>query len=72
MTATRALRVGDGIDEQSDVGPVISCAARDRIAQWIDRGVQDGAVLVVDGREASGERLPAFSDSVRDGWRCHL
>src|SRR6201996_5503917 len=55
--ATRALKVGDGIDEQSDVGPVISCAARDRIADWVERGVQDGATLVVDGRGVSGEGI---------------
>src|SRR6266513_4154768 len=29
VQATRALRVGDGLDEDSDVGPVISCTARD-------------------------------------------
>ncbi|MFZ0040172.1 MAG: CoA-acylating methylmalonate-semialdehyde dehydrogenase [Solirubrobacteraceae bacterium] len=54
VAATRALSVGDGIDERSDVGPVISCAARDRIADWVKRGVEDGASLVVDGREVSG------------------
>ncbi|MBB4660457.1 CoA-acylating methylmalonate-semialdehyde dehydrogenase [Conexibacter arvalis] len=48
--ATRALTVGDGIDAASDVGPVVSCAARDRIADWIDRAVADGATVVVDGR----------------------
>jgi malonate-semialdehyde dehydrogenase (acetylating) / methylmalonate-semialdehyde dehydrogenase len=57
VEATRQLRVGDGIDEQSDVGPVISCTARDRIAGWIDRGVADGAKLVVDGREVAGGGL---------------
>ena len=41
VAATRALTVGDGIDERSDVGPVISCAARDRIAEWIERGVRE-------------------------------
>ena len=51
IEATRQLRVGDGLDEQSDVGPVISCAARDRIRDWIDRGLTDGASLAVDGRE---------------------
>ena len=50
VAATEALRVGDGIDERSDVGPVISCAARDRIREWIARGVSDGARLVLDGR----------------------
>jgi malonate-semialdehyde dehydrogenase (acetylating) / methylmalonate-semialdehyde dehydrogenase len=52
--ATRELRVGDGIDEASDVGPVISCDARDRIRGWIDRGVAGGAEIVVDGRELAG------------------
>jgi malonate-semialdehyde dehydrogenase (acetylating)/methylmalonate-semialdehyde dehydrogenase len=48
--ATRALQVGDGLEESSDVGPVISCAARDRIRDWISRGEADGANVVVDGR----------------------
>jgi malonate-semialdehyde dehydrogenase (acetylating) / methylmalonate-semialdehyde dehydrogenase len=55
--ATEALTVGDGIDENVDVGPVVSCAARDRIRAAIDRGVTDGAKLVVDGRAPSGDGL---------------
>ncbi len=50
--ATRELRVGDGLEETSDVGPVISRAARDRIRDWIERGLADGAQLAVDGRVA--------------------
>jgi malonate-semialdehyde dehydrogenase (acetylating) / methylmalonate-semialdehyde dehydrogenase len=52
--ATRALRVGDGIDERSDVGPVISATARDRIRDWVERGIASGAQLTVDGRAADG------------------
>jgi malonate-semialdehyde dehydrogenase (acetylating)/methylmalonate-semialdehyde dehydrogenase len=48
--ATRALRVGDGLDGATDVGPVVSCTSRDRITDWIERSVADGATLVVDGR----------------------
>ena len=55
--ATRALHVGDGMDESNDVGPVISCAARDRIADWVARGLSDGATLVVDGRGVAGEGI---------------
>src|SRR5690348_2353185 len=51
--ATRALQVGDGLEESSDVGPVISCAARDRIRDWISRGEADGATVVVDGRSVA-------------------
>jgi len=44
------LSVGNGLDEGVDVGPVISCDARDRINDWIQRAVDDGAELVLDGR----------------------
>jgi malonate-semialdehyde dehydrogenase (acetylating)/methylmalonate-semialdehyde dehydrogenase len=54
IEASRALRVGDGLDEDSDVGPVISCAARDRIREWVERGEASGAKLVLDGRSADG------------------
>jgi malonate-semialdehyde dehydrogenase (acetylating)/methylmalonate-semialdehyde dehydrogenase len=55
--ATKALHVGDGLDESNDVGPVISCAARDRIAGWVQNGIDAGATLVVDGRGISGEGI---------------
>jgi malonate-semialdehyde dehydrogenase (acetylating)/methylmalonate-semialdehyde dehydrogenase len=54
IEASRELRVGDGLDEENDVGPVISCAARDRIREWISRGEAAGAKLVLDGRSADG------------------
>jgi malonate-semialdehyde dehydrogenase (acetylating)/methylmalonate-semialdehyde dehydrogenase len=50
--ASRTLHVGDGLQESTDLGPVVSCSARDRIAEWIERGVNDGATLVLDGRSA--------------------
>jgi malonate-semialdehyde dehydrogenase (acetylating)/methylmalonate-semialdehyde dehydrogenase len=55
VDATEKLSVGDGIDESIDVGPVVSCSARDRITGWIERAVGDGATLAVDGRAASEE-----------------
>ncbi len=60
IEATRALRVGNGIDEAVDVGPVISGAARERIRDWIERGVAQGARLAVDGRDPGGEPGGAF------------
>ena len=54
--AERARRVttGAGTDDV-EMGPVITCAARDRIRGLIDQGVAEGARLVVDGR---GLRVP--------------
>jgi malonate-semialdehyde dehydrogenase (acetylating) / methylmalonate-semialdehyde dehydrogenase len=57
--ATEALRLGDGLDESTDVGPVVSHAACERIRGWIDRGVEEGATLAVDGREV-GEGEGSF------------
>ncbi|GAA4540616.1 CoA-acylating methylmalonate-semialdehyde dehydrogenase [Pseudonocardia xishanensis] len=45
----RALRTGDGRGG-CDMGPLVTAAARDRVAGYIDAGEAAGAILVVDGR----------------------
>ncbi len=47
----RQLRIGSGLDDASEMGPIVSEAARQRIRRAIDAGVAAGARLVVDGRE---------------------
>ncbi len=47
---TRSLRTGDG-RTGCDMGPVITAAARERITGCIAWGVEDGARLVIDGRD---------------------
>ncbi len=49
----RRITVGPGDRPESEMGPVITGAARDRIMGLIDRGVAEGATLVVDGRALS-------------------
>ena len=46
----REIKVGPGRDTSSDMGPVVTAQARDRVAGYVDRGKQAGATLVVDGR----------------------
>jgi malonate-semialdehyde dehydrogenase (acetylating)/methylmalonate-semialdehyde dehydrogenase len=46
----RATRVGPGRDPDSEMGPVITAAARDRIVGLIGTGEEQGATLAVDGR----------------------
>jgi malonate-semialdehyde dehydrogenase (acetylating)/methylmalonate-semialdehyde dehydrogenase len=68
--ATEQLRVGDGLEEGVDVGPVVSESARDRIRAAIDRAEADGAQVVVDGRGAEGEGSfvgPTILDGVEPG-----
>jgi malonate-semialdehyde dehydrogenase (acetylating)/methylmalonate-semialdehyde dehydrogenase len=47
------IRVGPGVDEASEMGPVVTPEARDRIVGYVDRGEAAGATLVVDGRGLS-------------------
>ncbi|NMO02441.1 CoA-acylating methylmalonate-semialdehyde dehydrogenase [Gordonia sp. TBRC 11910] len=44
------LRIGDGRREP-DMGPLVTRIHRDKVASYIDIAVQDGATVVVDGRE---------------------
>jgi len=46
----RALKVNAGGEPGTDVGPVVSCAALDRIGGLIEQGLREGAQLVLDGR----------------------
>jgi len=46
----RALKVGPGTDREAEMGPLVTAAHRDKVAGYVDRGVAEGAELVVDGR----------------------
>jgi malonate-semialdehyde dehydrogenase (acetylating)/methylmalonate-semialdehyde dehydrogenase len=43
------IRVGDGMDDP-DMGPLVTCEHRDRVASYLESGAAEGARVVVDGR----------------------
>jgi acyl-CoA reductase-like NAD-dependent aldehyde dehydrogenase len=43
------LRVGDPLDSETDVGPLITPGDRDRVKEWIDEAVAAGAKLLTGG-----------------------
>ncbi len=45
------LRVGPGANDQSEMGPLVTAEHRDRVAGYVDRGLEEGAELVADGRD---------------------
>ncbi len=62
------LRVGNGLDETTQMGTVISAQSRERIEQMIQAGIDDGAQIVLDGRGWKVEglrRLVRRSDDPR-------
>ena len=46
---TETLRVGDPLDSETDVGPLITPGDRDRVKEWIDEAVAAGAELLTGG-----------------------
>jgi len=48
-----SLRLGNGLEPETDMGPVISARHRDRVRAFIDQGERDGVALTLDGRSAT-------------------
>jgi acyl-CoA reductase-like NAD-dependent aldehyde dehydrogenase len=60
-----ALKVGDPLDPDTQVGPVIDAENRDRIKAWIDEAVSEGAKLAAGGELDDGGLLrPTLLDEV--------
>jgi malonate-semialdehyde dehydrogenase (acetylating)/methylmalonate-semialdehyde dehydrogenase len=54
-----ALKVGPGTDPDAEMGPLVTGVHRDKVVDYIDSGVAEGAELVVDGR---GLSLQGYAD----------
>ena len=49
------LKIGPGYEKTSQLGPVINQQHKDRILNWIQTGIDEGAKLVLDGRDVTVE-----------------
>lgn len=73
LEAANNITIGDGLDEGVFLGPVIRDSHKQRTIGYIEAGVQEGAALVLDGREvpaATGKGYfvgPTIFDHVRPG-----
>jgi malonate-semialdehyde dehydrogenase (acetylating)/methylmalonate-semialdehyde dehydrogenase len=70
------LKVGPGTDPNAEMGPLITREHRDKVASYIESAPDEGAVVVVDGRDndlpAEGFFLaPTLLDNVKPGMRAY-
>lgn len=54
-----SLKVGDPMDPETDVGPLITRGDRDRVKEWVDEAVAGGAELVTGGGLVDEDRCLA-------------
>jgi malonate-semialdehyde dehydrogenase (acetylating) / methylmalonate-semialdehyde dehydrogenase len=69
------VKVGDGLDPASEMGPLITEAHRDRVASYVENAPAEGATVLVDGREGAptdGFFLrPSLLDGVEPGMKAY-
>ena len=67
-TAAASLKVGNGLEPATQMGPVITPASRDRVISLIGQGAAQGAQTIVDGRShANGNAGSFVGPTVLDG-----
>jgi malonate-semialdehyde dehydrogenase (acetylating) / methylmalonate-semialdehyde dehydrogenase len=47
------VKVGNGLDPDSEMGPLVTREHRDKVASYIDKGRDEGAKVIADGRESA-------------------
>ena len=71
------IRVGPGLEEGNEMGPLITREHRDRVASYLEAAQREGADVVVDGRKDAATKRSGFFlgasllDNVKPGTRCY-
>jgi malonate-semialdehyde dehydrogenase (acetylating)/methylmalonate-semialdehyde dehydrogenase len=69
------VKVGDGMDPSSEMGPLVTREHRDRVASYVENAPGEGAKVLVDGREGAPEDgfflKPSLLDDVKPGMRAY-
>jgi malonate-semialdehyde dehydrogenase (acetylating) / methylmalonate-semialdehyde dehydrogenase len=71
------IRIGPGLEEGNEMGPLITREHRDRVASYVAHAAEEGATVAVDGRSSLLQERPGFFlgasllDDVKPGMRCY-
>ncbi len=71
------IKTGPGLEDGSEMGPLITGEHRDRVASYVTQAAGEGADVTVDGRQDPIRRRPGFFlkpsllDNVKPGMRCY-
>jgi len=71
------IKVGPGLEEGNEMGPLITKEHRDRVATYVEQAPKEGATISVDGRHDPASKRDGFFlgttllDHVKPGMRCY-
>ncbi|MBU8690408.1 aldehyde dehydrogenase family protein [Priestia megaterium] len=63
---TEKLVVGNPIDEQTDIGPMIRLKEAERVEEWVKEAVEEGAKIELGGKRDGAFYLPTILTNVND------
>ncbi|MFP4082094.1 MAG: aldehyde dehydrogenase family protein [Candidatus Aminicenantes bacterium] len=65
VEATKKLKMGDPLEEETDVGPMINLDAARKTEEWVDEAVDEGARMVCGGKRDGVMFEPTVLENVR-------
>lgn len=65
VDATSGLKMGDPMDESTDIGPMINQGAAEQTGEWIEEALQNGAKLVCGGKRDGAMFEPTILENVK-------
>lgn len=65
VEATRRLKIGDPLDETTDIGPLILESEAERVEEWVNEAVAQGAKVLLGGKREGGIYPPTVLEDVR-------
>lgn len=73
IAKAKSIRVGNGLDESTDMGPLVNQKALDKVSSYMDVAKQDGVDIVLGGGRAALDKgfffEPTLFDGVKPGMR---
>jgi len=69
VARTKALKMGDPLEESTDVGPMISEAAARQTEEWVEEAVSKGGKIIWGGKRRGSMYEPTILENVQPEWR---
>lgn len=58
IEASKRLKLGYGLDESANMGPLVTKKALERVTGYVEKGLEEGAKLILDGRNSKVPEYP--------------
>ena len=65
IDATQKLKMGDPLEEDTDIGPMINLGAAEQTEEWLNEAVESGARIIAGGKREGSMFEPTILENVK-------